>query len=45
MRQMGVPTTQVSSVMLRLKKLEIREKKNNLKTVKEPSNENQNRVP
>jgi predicted DNA-binding ArsR family transcriptional regulator len=34
MHQMHISTTQVSSVMLRSKQLEIREKK--LKTVKEP---------
>jgi hypothetical protein len=40
MHQMRISTTQVSSVMLRSKKLEIRKKKE-VKTVKEPSDENQ----
>jgi hypothetical protein len=39
MYQMRILTTQVSSMMLRSKKLEIREKK--VKIVKEPSDENQ----
>jgi hypothetical protein len=38
MHQMRISTTQVSSVMLRSKKLEIRKK---VKTVKESSDENQ----
>jgi hypothetical protein len=38
MHQMRISTTQVSSVMLRSKKLEIRKK---VKTGKEPSDENQ----
>jgi hypothetical protein len=40
MHQMRISTFQVSSVMLRSKKLEIR-KKREVKTVKEPSDENQ----
>jgi hypothetical protein len=40
MHQMRISTTQISSMMLRSKKLEIRKK---VKSVKEMSDENQNR--
>jgi hypothetical protein len=41
MHQMRISTTQVSSVMLRSKKLEIRMKKKKKWKLKEPSDENQ----
>jgi hypothetical protein len=42
MHQIRISTTQISSVMLGSEKLEIRKE---VKTVKEPLGENQNRVP